>query len=107
MEFRLKRGELKHLGILSLHSFLGSLIAFVGIYFVIFLYQRGFTLADIALVMALFSIGRIAFELPTGAVADVIGRKTCCIVGSFLQAGMILFMPFVHSMIHMGILFLL
>lgn len=41
----------------------------------IFLQSRGLDLFEVGLVLAIFQFGTFAFEVPTGAVADLYGRK--------------------------------
>lgn len=47
----------------------------------IFLYSRGFNIFEIALFEGIFHVTSVLFEIPTGAVADMFGRKTSRIIG--------------------------
>ncbi|MGW3322866.1 MFS transporter [Streptomyces virginiae] len=54
--------------------------------FVIFLYQRGFSAAQVALLQTLlYLVGGLA-ELPTGLIADRIGRRAGIVIGQLLIA---------------------
>jgi MFS family permease len=52
----------------------------------IFFFANGLTMAQVMLLESIFSIGLIVFQVPTGALADIIGRKGCMILGSFVIA---------------------
>lgn len=47
----------------------------------IFLYSRGFSIFEIALFEGVFHVTSLLLEIPTGAVADMFGRKTSRILG--------------------------
>ena len=47
----------------------------------IFLFNRGFSIFEIALFEGIFHITSLLFEIPTGAVADMFGRKTSRVLG--------------------------
>jgi MFS family permease len=44
--------------------------------------ERGLTLAEIALLEAIFHIVTLGMEIPTGAVADRWGRRTSIVLGA-------------------------
>jgi len=50
----------------------------------IFLYSRGFTIFEIALFEGIFHVTSVLFEIPTGAIADMFGRKTSRVIGVLL-----------------------
>lgn len=47
----------------------------------IFLYNRGFNIFEIALFEGIFHITSVLFEIPTGAIADMFGRKVSRVIG--------------------------
>ncbi len=47
--------------------------------------SRGLTLADVAHFMAAFSLFVVLFELPSGALADAVGRKRVFLAGGVMQ----------------------
>ncbi|MFI1712561.1 MFS transporter [Streptomyces litmocidini] len=58
--------------------------------FVIFLYQRGFSAAQVALLQTLLYLVSGLAELPTGVIADRIGRRAAIVIGQMLTAGCLL-----------------
>ncbi|ROQ23467.1 sugar phosphate permease [Streptomyces sp. PanSC19] len=58
--------------------------------FVIFLYQRGFSAAQVALLQTLLYLVSGLAELPTGVIADRIGRRAAIVIGQVLTAGCLL-----------------
>lgn len=53
---------------------------------VLFAQSRGLTLADIGLYVAVYGVTVALLELPTGNLADVVGRKRVALLGSGLAA---------------------
>lgn len=51
---------------------------------ILFFQENGLSMKEILLLQAIFSIGVILFEIPSGYFSDVIGRKTSIIIGCFL-----------------------
>lgn len=49
----------------------------------LFLLDAGLDLFQVMLVNAMFSLGQVIFEVPTGVVADTIGRRACFALGIF------------------------
>lgn len=80
------RTERSYYVVWSLYSFSWSFLAPV---YPLFLLSRGLDLFQINVVMAVFLITSFVFEVPTGALADLAGRKaafllSCCIrMGAF------------------------
>ncbi len=52
---------------------------------VLYLLQRGFSLQNIGLVFAILSVTIILLEVPTGGLADAIGRKKVALAGYILR----------------------
>jgi DHA3 family tetracycline resistance protein-like MFS transporter len=52
--------------------------------YVLFLKSNGLTLAEIGIVNAIFGISITMFEIPTGVVADVFGRRRSVLLGLFI-----------------------
>ena len=46
---------------------------------IIFLIQRGFSLVEVGLAETVFHIASFLFEIPSGAIADLFGRKKAMI----------------------------
>ncbi len=78
--------------------------------FVLFMQARGLSLSQIGLVMGLYSLTIVLLELPTGGLADAVGRKPVAVLahGINLASGLLLFLAFsfwgfLAGMILMGI----
>lgn len=54
--------------------------------FVLFLFAKGFTMFEVMLLEAIYSIAIIALQFPVGAIADIIGRKKTVVFGYFIEA---------------------
>jgi len=67
------RTERTYYGIFALYNFSWS---FLGPVYALFLLSRGLDLFEINVVLATYLITSFAFEVPTGALADLAGRKT-------------------------------
>lgn len=61
--------------------------SFIGPLYSLFLLGRGLDLFEISLVLATYLISAFVFEVPTGAVADVFGRKTSFVLSCVVRAG--------------------
>jgi len=64
------------------HTFFRNFNVTQGIW-LFYLYQRGFSVFEIALFEGIFHVTSLLLEIPTGAIADVFGRKTSRILGVF------------------------
>lgn len=64
-----------------------SSLQFAGACWAALLAARGFTLAQIGLAEAVFHFTSFWFEVPSGAIADVFGRKRSMIISQCLSAG--------------------
>jgi MFS family permease len=60
--------------------------AFTATIWIIFLQQRGFSLAEIGLAESFFHLAPVTLELPSGSFADVLGRKWSMIISALLFA---------------------
>jgi len=52
---------------------------------VLFWQQNGLSLTEIMILQALFAIAIVLFEVPTGVVADRVGRKQSMVIGAFIM----------------------
>lgn len=63
-----------------------------GVLIPFFMIWGGLTLTQVMLLQAWFSLGILIFEIPTGTLADLIGRKKTILLGIFINAiGVILY----------------
>ena len=60
-----------------------SNINFTSGLWMIFLSKNGFSLIELGLLESFFHVGSFVFEIPSGALADIIGRKYCRIASKF------------------------
>ena len=59
---------------------------FVSAIWIIFLQSRGFTLSQIGLAESFFHLAPVTLELPSGSIADILGRKWSMAMGALLIA---------------------
>src|SRR6185369_10442676 len=59
--------------------------AFIAPMYVLFLLGRGLDLFQASVVPAVFFIVSVVFEVPTGAFADVVGRKTAFLLSCLVR----------------------
>jgi MFS family permease len=61
--------------------------SFVGAVYAIFLLDRGLDLFEINVVLATYFFASFCFEVPTGAVADLFGRKVSFVASCLVRSG--------------------
>jgi MFS family permease len=61
-----------YMALAGLYTLAASLIWSVN---TLFLLDAGLSIGEVFLANALFSVGMVAFEIPTGVVADTLGRR--------------------------------
>jgi DHA1 family quinolone resistance protein-like MFS transporter len=64
--------------------------------FVLFMQSRGINLMQLGIIMGLFSVTIVLLELPTGGLADAVGRKKVALIAQAINilAGLIFFFSF-------------
>lgn len=72
----------RQLFFLHIYNFLFSLRIADGVW-VVFLLSRGFSLAQVGIAESVFHIVSFLFEVPSGMMADLLGRKRTLVVSSF------------------------
>ena len=85
-----KQGELKLFKIFYLEALLSSIFVFFPAFMIIYFANIGLSFFQISLITTVLLFFRFIFEIPTGAVADVFGRKLSVLVGLFI-AGLAFF----------------
>lgn len=85
--------EKKILRIYFLVSFLFSVaVSFFFATYVVFLTSRGLDLMEVNLINTFFMVGIFVLEIPTGAYADLIGRKKSFLLGcAFLSVSLLIY----------------
>lgn len=81
-----KKDELKNLWPFYTHSLLLNLSKVIMPFYVLYFLSIGFSFFQIALIATVRSIVTLIFEVPTGAIADIYGRKTSVILGYFMMS---------------------
>jgi len=74
----------KNITKIYLLTFFSSLI-FVGPIIVLFMQSRTLSYKEIMLLQSIFAIATVILEIPTGIIADKLGRKTTIVVASFIM----------------------
>ena len=80
------RKELKILGPFYLQNFITNLSKVILPFYVLYFVSIGLSFFQIAMLGAVRSLVGLIFEVPTGAIADLFGRKFSVILGYFLTA---------------------
>jgi MFS transporter, DHA3 family, tetracycline resistance protein len=79
-----KQGEIKLLWPFYLETFISTLFIIYSAFYIIQL-QETLTLTQIGFLITALSLSSFIFEIPTGVIADVFGRKFSVILGYFMQ----------------------
>ena len=85
-----EKEELKTLWPFYLASFISASF-FIYILFYVIFFQEFLSFFQISVLLAVEMIAAFLFEVPTGAVADVFGRKFSVIIGLFLEVLVFIF----------------
>lgn len=83
----------RQLFFLHLYNFLFSLRIADGVW-VVFLLSRGFSLAQVGIAEGMFHVVSFLFEVPSGMIADLLGRKRTLVVSSLCGVCSALLMAF-------------
>lgn len=78
-----KKDELKHLKLFYLERFISLILWFAPAFWVL-QFQQTLSLFQIGILFATLSITSFLLEIPTGAFADIYGRKASVLLGYFL-----------------------
>jgi len=82
---KFQKGELKTLWPFYLDYMLSPMLHFAPAFMIVFFRDLNFSLFQIGLLLAAFPLFALIFELPTGAFADLYGRKASCLLGYFIE----------------------
>ena len=80
-----EKDELKILWPFYAEAFFGTFLYIAVPFMVLYFNSIGLTLSQIGIIMAVWPLASLIFEIPTGAIADIFGRKYSVIFGWFLQ----------------------
>lgn len=74
---------------------------------VIYLSERGLSLLQIGILESILQVTMLLFEIPTGILADLVGRKVSVIIGRGLLTAYLVGMTLSHSMLTTAVSFVL
>jgi len=80
----IEKYELKLLWPFYLEQFIGNLFFIYPIFSILYFLDNNFSLTQIGIFFGLLGFSVIIFEMPTGAIADLYGRKFSVILGNLL-----------------------
>ncbi len=100
-----KKEELNLLGPFYLANILASLFLVVDPLIVVYFAIKGFGFAELSLALVALFITPVFFEVPTGVVADVFGRKISVILSLLFVGIVLLIIPFISNIFSLTILF--
>lgn len=80
-----EKGELKLLWPFYLEYFIASSIFLIPIFSVLYFNHLGLSFFQIGILLAVSSLTQLILEIPTGAFADIYGRKKSVLLGYFIE----------------------
>ncbi len=101
------KGELRLLWRFYLYRFIEHILGMAALLWTVYFAAKGFSYAEIGLGLAVLSAGTFLFEVPTGAVADIKGRRFSVSLGYAIVAVVSATAPFLSSLAALCALFLL
>jgi len=91
-----KKDELKHLWPFYAERFIAHLLYFAPAFWIL-QFNQYLSLFQIGILFSILSVSSFIFEIPTGAIADLYGRKFSVLLGYFLTALAVIFLSFVRN----------
>jgi MFS family permease len=88
-----------------LEYFLSSVIFFAPAFIVIYLYHLSLSFSQIGVLLAVIPLAALIFEIPTGAIADLYGRKISVLIGYLLEGVCMLLLFFIKDYYGLLIIF--
>lgn len=80
-----KKGELKLLWPFYLEALLTPLLAFAAVFEILFFQDLGLSFTQMGIILMMMPLSMLIFELPTGAFADLYGRKLSVLFGTLVM----------------------
>jgi MFS family permease len=99
--------ELKLLWPFYADHFLGTLLFILVPFRVIYFASIGFSASQIGILLAMWPLFSLLFEIPTGAIADLYGRKFSVMLGWFMAGTCVLLVPLSNNYYYLLLLFAL
>jgi MFS family permease len=81
-----QRGEFKLLWPFYLEYFLSSVLYLIPAFLIVYFSDIGLSAFQMGILYAVWPLSSLIFEIPTGAFADLYGRKKSVLLGYFLEA---------------------
>lgn len=100
-----KDGEFRLLWPFYLDALISPMLFFMPAFAVLYFRDFGFSLFQISLLTTVIAIFMILFEIPTGAVADLYGRKFSVLLGTIIQGLSLVSIFFLREYYHFFIAF--
>jgi MFS family permease len=101
-----KKEELTNLGPFYLVNIISTLFLVVEPIIVIYFGIKGFSFAELSFALAALFLTPVIFEVPTGIIADIFGRKISVITSLLLVGLVLLIVPFISNIITLTLLFI-
>ncbi len=100
-----KKKEIQRFWPFYVDSFILKLFHFLPVFLVIYFHHLNFSFFQIGLLTAAAPLFTLIFEIPTGAIADVFGRKFSVLIGYLLEGSIIFSIYFVKDFYMLILLF--
>ncbi|MDO4714534.1 MAG: MFS transporter [bacterium] len=86
-------------------TFLQNAFKVITPFYIIYFVALGFSFWQIALISSLRSVIGLIFEIPTGMIADIYGKKISVILGYSLSALTLLLVPLTDNFLWIAVIF--
>lgn len=93
----MKKDELKLLWPYYVYLFFEHFLGIAPIVWVVYFNLNGFSFTEVSISLAVFTAAIFIFEIPTGALADIFGRKKTVLAAYLLFGLLPLTVPFINS----------
>lgn len=94
-----KKDELRLLWLFYLDMFIGGIIsAIIAPVIILYFQSLGFSFTQISLIVAIPMLATFIFEIPTGAIADIYGRKFSVVLSLILGGILTFIIPFFKNL---------
>ncbi len=80
-----QKGELKLLWPFYLDSIISPMLYLIPAFYIIYFIDLGFSMFQIGLLISMIPLFMLLFEVPTGAIADIYGRKFSVLLGTIIE----------------------
>jgi MFS family permease len=100
-----EKEELRYLGLFYLGTIIGTLFSVTEPIIIVYFALKGFSFSELSFAIAAFFIAPFIFEVPTGVIADIFGRKFSVILSLMLMGAGTLLVPFVSGPVVLTALF--